>query len=145
MDGQITISDWLQSKIENKTVKDLTTWINSQGKAQYHQIMDVIRESEILTDEDQIDRLTNLISVYVLGQSMGYMKYLISEGAEEVKFDFERFRDNYCIHKSGTFKPKGEEVFVRGCTFKDEKPAECWDDWQKCNEQNCPFLKGVKK
>lgn len=144
MDGQITITDWLQSKIENKTVMDLTTWINSQGKAQYHQIMDVIRKSEILTDDDQIDRLTNLISVYVLGQSMGYMKYLKEEGAEEAKPDFERFRE-YCKHQSGTYKPEGEENFVRGCTFKNEQSATCWADWQKCNEQNCPFMKGVKK
>lgn len=138
MEGQITITEWLQSKIKNRTVKDLTGFINSQGRSQYEQIGDIIRE--YLTDEAQIDRITNSVSVYVLSQSMDYMKYLRSEGAEEVKFDFVRFRE-YCKHQSGSIKFGDDEEASRGCTFKDERPATCWDDWQKCNEQNCPFLK----
>ena len=82
MDGQITITEWLQSKIKRREVMDLTAWINSQGKSQYEQIKDVIRKSGSLTDEEQIDRLTNCVSVYVLGQSMGYMSYLQEEGSE---------------------------------------------------------------
>ena len=75
-DGQITISDYLASKIENRTVMDLTEWINSQGKAQYGQVEDLIREAKVLKSEDAIDKLTNKVSVYILNMSLGYMKYL---------------------------------------------------------------------
>ena len=37
-DGQIEMTDYLRSKIKSGRVKDLTAWINSQGKAQYTQI-----------------------------------------------------------------------------------------------------------
>lgn len=141
MEGQITITEWLQSKIQNRTVKDLTEFINSQGRSQYEQIGDIIRE--YLTDEAQIDRITNSVSVYVLSQSMDYMKYLRSEGAEDVRIDFVTFRD-YCKHQSGSIKFGDDEEASRGCTFKDERSATCWDDWQKCNEQNCPFMKKMK-
>lgn len=119
----------------------MTEFINSQGRSQYEQISDVVRE--YLTDEEQIDRVTNGVSVYVLSQSMDYMKYLRSEGAEEVDFEFERFRD-YCKHQSGSIKFGDDEEASRGCTFKGERSATCWDDWQKCSEQNCPFLKRGK-
>ena len=36
--GQLTITDYLKSKIKIKNVLDLTAFINSQGKAQYTQI-----------------------------------------------------------------------------------------------------------
>ena len=75
-DGQMTITDYLAQKIENRTVKDLTKWINSQGKCQFDQIGDVIRQSKILDDEEDIYLLTNKISVYVLNMSLGYMEYL---------------------------------------------------------------------
>ena len=78
-DGQITITDYLASKIERREVKDLTAWINSQGKAQYGQVKDVIRNTKILDDEDDIDRMTNKVSVYVLNMSLGYMEYLRGE------------------------------------------------------------------
>ena len=58
--------------------------------------------------------------------------------------DFDRFR-TYCKHQQGRIKFGDDEFASDGCTFKDEKPATCWDDWQKCNEQNCPFMEGVKK
>lgn len=58
-------------------------------------------------------------------------------------FDFETFRD-YCKHQSGSIKFGDDEEASRGCTFKDERSATCWDDWQKCNEQNCPFMKKMK-
>ena len=82
MEGQITITEWLQSKINNRTVKDLTEFINSQGRSQYEQIGDIVRG--YLTDEEQINRVTNAVSVYVLSQSMDYMKYLRSEGGEDI-------------------------------------------------------------
>ena len=78
-DGQITISDYLASKIENRTVMDLTEWINSQGKAQYGQVEDLIREAKVLESEDAIDKLTNKVSVYILNMSLGYMRYLRKE------------------------------------------------------------------
>lgn len=78
-DGQITISDYLASKIENRTVMDLTEWINSQGKAQYGQVEDLIREAKVLKSEDAIDKLTNKVSVYILNMSLGYMRYLRKE------------------------------------------------------------------
>ena len=77
-DGQIEMTDYLKSKIKCGAVKDLTTWIGSQGKAQYSQIKEVVRntyENE-KDSEDLVDRITNAVSVYVLTQSIGYMEYL---------------------------------------------------------------------
>lgn len=80
-DGQIEMTDYLKSKIKSGEVKDLTAWINSQGKAQYTQIGEVVSEAyeRYKDDADMIGRITNAVSVYVLNQSMGYMKYLRSE------------------------------------------------------------------
>lgn len=80
-DGQIEMTDYLKSKIKSGEVKDLTAWINSQGKAQYTQIGEVVSEAyeRYKDDADMICRITNAVSVYVLNQSMGYMKYLRSE------------------------------------------------------------------
>ena len=80
-DGQIEMTDYLKSKIKSGRVKDLTAWINSQGKAQYTQIGEVVRDAyERYKDSDElVDRITNAVSVYVLNQSMGYMEYLRSE------------------------------------------------------------------
>ena len=80
-DGQIEMTDYLKSKIRCGVVKDLTAWINSQGKAQYTQIGEVVRntyENEKNSD-DLVDRITNAVSVYVLNQSIGYMNYLRKE------------------------------------------------------------------
>ena len=80
-DGQIKITDYLKSKIKSGRVKDLTAWINSQGKAQYTQIGEVVRDAyERYKDSDElVDRITNAVSVYVLNQSMWYMEYLRKE------------------------------------------------------------------
>ena len=80
-DGQIEMTDYLKSKIKSGRVKDLTAWINSQGKAQYTQIGEVVKETyEREKDSpDLVDRITNAVSVYVLNQSMGYMNYLRKE------------------------------------------------------------------
>ena len=77
-DGQIEMTDYLKSKIKSGRVKDLTAWINSQGKAQYTQIGEVVRYAyERYKDSDElVGRITNAVSVYVLNQSMGYMEYL---------------------------------------------------------------------
>ena len=80
-DGQIEMTDYLKSKIKSGMVKDLTAWINSQGKAQYTQIGEVVRDAyERYKDSDElVDRITNAVSVYVLNQAMGYMEYLRKE------------------------------------------------------------------
>ena len=80
-EGQIELTDYLKSKIVSKEVMDLTAWINSQGKAQYTQIGEVVsapyaREKD---SDDLVGRITNAVSVYVLEQSMGYMDYLRKE------------------------------------------------------------------
>ena len=80
-DGQLELTDYLKSKIKSGRVKDLTAWINSQGKAQYTQIGEVVGDAyERYKDSDKlVDRITNAVSVYVLNQSMGYMDYLRKE------------------------------------------------------------------
>ena len=80
-DGQIEMTDYIKSKIKSGRVKDLTAWINSQGKAQYTQIGEVVTDAyERYKDSDElVDRITNAVSVYVLNQSMGYMEYLRKE------------------------------------------------------------------
>ena len=80
-EGQIEMTDYLKFKIKSGMVKDLTAWINSQGKAQYTQIGKVVRDAyERHKDSDElVDRITNAVSVYVLNQSMGYMEYLRKE------------------------------------------------------------------
>ena len=80
-DGQIEMTDYLKSKIKSGMVKDLTAWINSQGKAQYTQIGEIVRDTyEREKDSpDLVDRITNAVSVYVLNQSIGYMNYLRKE------------------------------------------------------------------
>lgn len=83
-DGQFELTDFLCKKIANKSVMDLTAWINSQGKAQYTQIGEVVRNAYNLNKDsgELIERLTNAVSVYVLNQSMGYMEYLSTVSKE---------------------------------------------------------------
>lgn len=77
-DGQFELTDFLGEKIKNKSVMDLTAWINSQGKAQYTQIGEIIEDiyNREKDSGELIERLTNAVSVYVLKQSIGYMDYL---------------------------------------------------------------------
>lgn len=78
--GQFELTDFLCTQIHSKTVMDLTAFINSQGKAQYTQIGEVIRrtyEQEKDKDTDElIGRMTNAVSIYVLDRSQAYMQYL---------------------------------------------------------------------
>ena len=80
-EGQFELTDFLGKKIESKSVMDLTAWINSQGKAQYAQIGEVVEDvyNREKYSGELIERLTNAVSVYVLNQSMGYMDYLRKE------------------------------------------------------------------
>lgn len=83
-DGQFELTDFLGKKIENKSVMDLTAWINSQGKAQYTQIGEIIEDvyNREKDSGELIERLTNAVSVYVLNQSMRYMNYLYNMSKE---------------------------------------------------------------
>ena len=83
-EGQIELTDLLKSKIVSGRAKDLTAWINSQGKAQYTQIGEVIKDAyeRYKDDKDFLDSMTNAVSIYVLDQSIGYMKYLKKESQE---------------------------------------------------------------
>lgn len=80
-EGQIEMTEYLTSKVKRGQIKDLTAWINSQGKAQYTQIREVVREiyEREKDSPDLVDRITNDVSVYVLEQSIGYMDYLRNE------------------------------------------------------------------
>lgn len=80
-DGQLTITDYLKSQIKIKNVMDLTAFINSQGKAQYTQIEDIVSKTyeQNKDSDDVICRITNAVSVYVLDMSMKYMDYLRKE------------------------------------------------------------------
>lgn len=82
-EGQLTITDFLKSKVVSGKIKDLTTWINSSGKAQYTQVGELVNKAledyGIEATKEQTDRLTNAISVYILDQSCGYMDYLKNE------------------------------------------------------------------
>ena len=81
IDGQLTLTDYLKSQIKIKNVMDLTYFINSQGKAQYKQIEDIVSKTyEQNKDSDDVTgRITNAVSIYVLGMSMKYMDYLRKE------------------------------------------------------------------
>ena len=71
-DGQIEMTDYLKSKIKSGRVKDLTAWINSQGKAQYAQIGEVVRDAyERYKDSDELEgRITNDKPTYVHKQNI---------------------------------------------------------------------------
>ena len=80
-DGQLTITDYSKSQIKIKNVMDLTAFINSQGKAQYTQIENIISKTyeQNKNSDDVIGRITNAVSVYVPDISMKYMDYLRKE------------------------------------------------------------------
>ena len=80
-DGQLELTDYLKSNMKCGKLMDFTAWINSQGKAQYTQISEVVKEiyEREKDSPDLVDRITNAVSVYVLNQSMGYMNYLRKE------------------------------------------------------------------
>lgn len=54
--------------------------------------------------------------------------------------DFQSFAQKYCKHQ-GAYLSFGEEgKTYPACSYKKEQEARSWEDWQKCNEQNCPFF-----
>ena len=82
-EGQLTITDYFKQQVVSGKVMDLTTWINSSGKAQYTQVRELVNKAledyGIEATNEQAGRLTNAISVYILDQSSGYMEYLRGE------------------------------------------------------------------
>jgi len=68
----------------------------------------------------------------------------MGKGIEEKEGDrmiYEVFRDEYCCHARGYRSFGKDEPPVLGCTYRNGKAAERWADWQKCTEENCPFMK----
>lgn len=82
-EGQLSITDYFKQQVVSGKVMDLTRWINSSGKAQYTQVGELVNKAlgdfGIEATDEQADRLTNAISVYILTQSSGYMNYLKNE------------------------------------------------------------------
>ena len=78
VEGQISITDYFASKIERREVMDFTSFLNSQGKSQYQQILDIVIDTYEKENDSAIllSRIANNVSVYVLSQSMEYSKYL---------------------------------------------------------------------
>lgn len=81
IEGQLTLTDYLKSQIKIKNVMDLTAFINSQCKAQYKQIEDIVSKTyeQNKASDDIVGRITNAVSIYVLDMSMKYMDYLRKE------------------------------------------------------------------
>lgn len=82
-EGQLSITDYFKQQVVSGKVMDLTRWINSSGKAQYTQVGELVNKAledyGIEATNEQADRLTNAISVYILTQSSRYMNYLKNE------------------------------------------------------------------
>lgn len=82
-EGQLSITDYFKQQVVSGKVMDLTRWINSSGKAQYTQVGELVNKAledyGIEATNEQANRLTNAISVYILTQSSGYMDYLKNE------------------------------------------------------------------
>ena len=78
VEGQISITDYFASKIERKEVMDFTSFLNTQGKSQYQQILDIVIDTYEKENDSSIllSRIANNVSVYVLNQSMEYSNYL---------------------------------------------------------------------
>lgn len=85
VEGQLSITDYLKSQIELRKVDDFTAFLNKQGKSQYQQIGDIVRDTYEREKDSPylLERITNNVSVYVLNQSMAYSAYLRNEAKLE--------------------------------------------------------------
>ena len=54
---------------------------------------------------------------------------------------WSEFRKKYCKHQMAIIKFNKEDGAVPACCFKNETPAQSWEDWQPCTKENCPALK----
>ncbi len=120
-------------------------------EAQLHFIGGVLQTALHLLPTDEYYDIKNYIFAkwgYNPGGVDGQMnvnEWLALRDTKPNTINFEWFRDKYCIHQAGSITFGDDEEASRGCTYKDEKDATCWADWQKCNEENCPFMKGVRR
>jgi hypothetical protein len=79
VEGQVNFSDYFKPAVKERP-KQLVDFINDSGTAQYMQIRNVI-ESTCERNEydmplDTIERITNDVSVWLLGVGVKYEKYL---------------------------------------------------------------------
>ncbi len=71
---------------------------------------------------------------------------------------FKLFSEQYCNHRGymGHTLPNGillgedveqgmEGYSGYGCSYRYEHLSRTWDDWQKCCEENCPFMRKLKE
>lgn len=82
MEGQINFNDYFKSPQAEKP-KSLVDFINSMGVSQYNQIGNVISKTceyhKYNMPDDSIGRITNDVSVWLLGIGSKYEKYLIEQ------------------------------------------------------------------
>ena len=85
VEGQLSITDYLKSQIELRKVDDFTAFLNKQGKSQYQQIGEIVRDTYEREKDSPylLERITNNVSVYVLNLSMAYSAYLRNEAKLE--------------------------------------------------------------
>ena len=71
---------------------------------------------------------------------------------------FKLFSEQYCNQRGymGHTLPNGillgedveqgmEGYSGYGCSYRYERLSRTWDDWQKCCEENCPFMRKLKE
>ena len=79
LEGQINFTDYFKPTVIEKP-KSLVEFINGMGTSQYRQIGDVIEDickcNNYDMPEDSIGRITNSVSVWLLGIGSEYEKYL---------------------------------------------------------------------
>ena len=59
--------------------------------------------------------------------------------------NFKWFRDEYCSHANAYLRFEKDGPTELACSYKNEQSAKTWDDWQKCTEENCPFMRKLKE
>ena len=118
-------------------------------EAQLHFIGGILQTAlHLLPTDDYYDMKRYIFAKYgynaggVDGQ-MNVVEWLSLNDTGRNNIDFDQFRE-YCKHQSGSIRFGDDDEPSRGCTFKNEKTATCWADWQKCNRDNCPFMKKVR-
>ena len=80
LEGQISFNDYFSKQKLDIKPKALVNFINDMGVSQYEQIGDVVRKTvEQCGDSlagEVIERITNNVSVWLLGIGSNYEKYI---------------------------------------------------------------------
>jgi hypothetical protein len=80
VEGQVDFSDYFKPAVKEKP-KQLVDFINDSGTAQYMQIRDVVKNTcernKYDMPPDAIERITNDVSVWLLGVGKRYQEYLL--------------------------------------------------------------------